>query len=157
MCKISSCDFATNGNGINMFLHAISLTKEIQSNSLNFLLQLMLGWKVYLAVRSSLNAHSQWFLFHLKYYVSIERNYHLLQGKNAESYCVPKIDFSSSFIQFHSHLIGETLYGVYNLCHMYNKYTSLYLFFFLIKCLNKSFFNALIRWHDLFVEIKFCS
>lgn len=89
MCKISSCDFATNGNGINMFLHAISLTKEIQSNSLNFLLQLMLGWKVYLAVRSSLNAHSQWFLFHLKYYVSTEKNYHL--------YCREKMPNPTAF------------------------------------------------------------
>lgn len=138
-----------------MFLHAISLTKEIQSNSLNFLLQLMLGWKVYLAVRSALNAHSQWFLFHLKYYVSIERNYHLLQGKMPNPTAFRKL--ISPLLLFNSIRIWSAkLFVGYTISVICIINTHVFIFS-PVKCLNKSFLNAFIRWHDLFVEIKFCS
>lgn len=102
----------------------------------------MLGWKVYLAVRSALNAHSQWFLFHLKYYVSIERNYHLLQGKMPNPTAFRKL--ISPLLLFNSIRIWSAkLFMGYTISVICIINTHVFIFS-PMKCLNKSLSDDMI-------------
>lgn len=80
--EISSCDLYFDNNGINVFLlQANSFEQKIQSNGLNFPFKANArSEKVFwFCVKRALNAHSQWFLFHLKFSLSgaicLGRNY----------------------------------------------------------------------------------